>query len=102
MEGFDVYVRGLGPASQLDETGRLMIFSKAYERRLPTAQEVLDKIVILAFTYGDSNKMAESQAQFLKANAKLIPRPYKQMHKYPMPMPVSAVKKSPSKRVRTI
>eukprot|EP00831_Metopus_contortus_P060523 TRINITY_DN5242_c0_g2_i1.p1 TRINITY_DN5242_c0_g2~~TRINITY_DN5242_c0_g2_i1.p1 ORF type:complete len:1020 (+),score=217.71 TRINITY_DN5242_c0_g2_i1:183-3242(+) len=98
MEGFDVYIRGVGPANQLDETGRLMLFSKAIEKRLPTPQEIVDKLIILSFTYGNSNKMTETQELFLKQNEKQIPRPYKRMHKYPSPAPVVTKKKSPEKR----
>ena len=102
MEGFDVYVRGLGPTTQLDDTGRLMLFSKAIEKRLPSPQEIVDKVIILAFTYGDTQKMAEAQNQFMKTNAKVVPKPYKGLHKHPMPVPESAKKKSPTKRVSLV
>lgn len=99
LEAFDVYIRGVGPSNELDSTGRYMIFSKAIEKRMPTPQEIVDKIIILAFTYGDSIKMAEAQAQFLRVHSQEIPRPYRTPDKHPMPIPESATKKSPKKRM---
>ncbi len=74
-----------------------MLFSKAIEKRLPAPQEIVDKVVILAFTYGDTHKMAEAQGKFIKENAKAIPRPYKLMHGFPMGMPATAIAKTPRK-----
>ena len=99
MEGFDVYIRGVGPAVDLDPTGRNMLFCKAIERRFPTPQEIIDKLILLVFTYGDSIRMAEAQAQYFAKNARQIPKPYKNVDQYPAPMPAGAVRKSPSKRV---
>jgi len=43
--------------------------------------------------------MAEAQKNFFMNNAKLLPKPYKGIHKYPMPMPEHLTKKSPQKKV---
>ena len=78
-----------------------MLFSKVIEKRFPTPQEIVDKVILLAFSYGSSSKMADAQAKFLKNNAKLIPKPYKEIHKHPASMPSELLKKSPTKKVLT-
>ena len=100
MEGFEVYIRGVGPSNQFDETGRVMLFNKAASKRFPTPQEIVDKVVLLVFTYGDTHKLAEAQSKFLSSMKKIIPTPYKKMHGYPCKMPPEAIKKSPVKKVR--
>ena len=88
MEGFDVYVRGIGLASELDKTGRYLLFSKNIERRFPSPQEIVDKVIMLAFIYGDTFKMADAQESFIKINEKSIPKPYKEVcRQCPIPIP---------------
>lgn len=102
MEGFDVYVRGVGFTPDLDETGRFMLFSKNLEKRFPTVQEIVDKIIMLVMTYGDSFKLADAQEKFKKDNAKIIPKPYKGMQKGATSVPEYAVPKVHKKRVRAL
>lgn len=100
MEGFDVYVRGVGFTPDLDETGRFMLFSKNQEKRFPTVQEIVDKIIMLVMTYGDSFKLADAQEKFKKDNAKIIPKPYKGMQKGVSSVPEHAIPKVYRRRVR--
>lgn len=98
MEGFDVYIRGIGFNSELDDTGRCMLFSKYIEKRFPTSQEIVDKVIMLAFMYGDTFKMANEQAVFINENKAVIPKPYKQVtDKCPIDIPESAKERSPKK-----
>jgi hypothetical protein len=99
MEGFDVYIRGVGPACDLDETGRNVLFCKGIEKRFPSPQEIIDKLILLVFTYGDSIRLAEAQAQYFSKNARSIPKPYKKVDQYPAIMPAGAVRRSPTKKV---
>jgi hypothetical protein len=101
MEGFDVYIRGVGLTPDLDETGRFILFSKNLEKRFPTAQEIVDKVIMLVLTYGDSFKLADAQEKFKKDNAKIISKPYKGMQKGLIPVPEYAVRKTPKKRVKS-
>ena len=100
MEGFDVYIRGVGLTPELDETGRFMLFSKNQEKRFPTAQEIVDKVIMLVLTYGDSFKLADAQEKFIKDNAKNIPKPYKGMQKGAVPVPKHAIPKTHDDRVK--
>lgn len=93
MGGFDVYVRGIGPPAERDGTGRLMLFSRGKEKRMPSAREIVDQVIILSFAYGTSVKMAEAQKIFMDKNRSIIPRPYKLMHNYPCGMPAEGAKK---------
>lgn len=101
MEGFDVYVRGVGPNSKLDKTGRYVLFSKHVQKRFPTPQEIVDKVIMLGLMYGDTFKMADEQAAFMLENKKLIPRPYKKVcERCPIEIPESAKEKSPKRVLR--
>jgi len=102
MEGFDVYMRGVGFNTELDETGRYMLFSKHIEKRFPTPQEIVDKVIMLALIYGDTFRMAEEQNTFMRENKKIIPKPYKNVHdKCPIEIPESAKQKTPKKVFNT-
>ena len=100
MKGFDVYIRGVGLSPDLDETGRFMLFSKNQERRFPTVQEIVDKVIMLVMTYGDSFKLADAQEKFIKDNAKIIPKPYKGIQRGTVPVPEHAIPKTNEKPVR--
>lgn len=100
MEGFDVYIRGVGLTPDLDETGRFVLFSKNQEKRFPTAQEIVDKMIMLVMSYGDSFKLADAQDKFIKDNKSIIPKPYKGMQKGAVAVPEYAVPKTHKKRVR--
>ena len=100
MEGFDVYVRGVGFTPDLDETGRFMLFSKNEAKRFPSVREIVDKVIMLAFTYGDSVKLAEAQAKFMENNRKIIPPPYKKCDVHPVGMPESAIPKKKKMSVK--
>ncbi len=62
---------------------------------MPTAREIIDRIVILALQYGDSNQLAIAQAEFIEAYSHMIPKKYKGYHDYPCPDP-ETVKKQPN------
>ena len=99
MEGFDVYVRGVGLTQELDPTGRYMLFSKNIEKRFPTSREIVDKVIMLAFTYGDTFKLGSAQKNYLSQNSRNIPRPSGDVSDCPATIPKEGIHKKVEKKV---
>ena len=81
MGCFDVYIRGIGPV--LDDMGRYWIFSKKIEKKFPTKNQILDKLITLSMLYGSSVNMEAAQHQYIKAYSNYLPRKNPKSHDHP-------------------
>lgn len=78
---FDIYIRGVGPI--LDDKGRYWIFSKKLEKKFPTKNEVMDKLITLSMLYGSSVNMEAAQNQYIRAYSNYLPKQNPKMHDHP-------------------
>eukprot|EP01016_Furgasonia_blochmanni_P043743 TRINITY_DN5984_c0_g2_i3.p1 TRINITY_DN5984_c0_g2~~TRINITY_DN5984_c0_g2_i3.p1 ORF type:complete len:546 (+),score=119.87 TRINITY_DN5984_c0_g2_i3:764-2401(+) len=100
LGGFEIYIRGVGPAWERDHEGRYWLFRNGddpgllSERRakeglppFPRIKQVYDKICLLILQYGDSNDMEKYQETFLKTHARNFSRRCKLSHEFPANVP---------------
>ena len=91
LGGFEVYVRGLGPMSKRDESGKYYIYKKS--KAFKENEVIIDKLIILVMFYGSSMDVARTQRQYKLKNKHLLPKKHPKMHQHPCIMPETAIPK---------
>jgi hypothetical protein len=98
LNGFEVYIRGVGPLHRQDDTGRIMLFKNSRairgKKKLQKAEasktkfrfkQIFDNIVDILIAYGDADKMGKAQKKFVHKYAKILPKPWQETVKVTIP-----------------
>jgi len=80
MSAFDVYMYGVSP----EDNPKKLLYSKAVTKKFPSSKEILDKIILLCFSVGDSMLLASIQKEYTIKNLGIIPKCSNVVHEHPI------------------
>lgn len=98
MGAFDVYIIGVGKEQDMDQNGRYFIYSKALTKQFPSPKIILDKLILLCFTVGDSNLMGQMQKEYMLYHRVSLPKNTGNSHEHPCSLP-EGLEKSPKEQI---
>jgi hypothetical protein len=94
LNGFEVYLRGVGPLHQQDEIGRIFLYNNkgtgkkggkkvASKKYKFPFRRIYDNILDIVIAYGSISKMGAAQRKFVKKYSKVLPKKSKISHGFP-------------------